>query len=117
MFLFRSISILSILLFLTIALPSAGQKKSPSSNIKEKIKNGKEDPWADYEEEKDSVARWELGIGFGGYFPSKYSANYYNGSPKNINTVEYVMSITQWYRDIMQALGNPDTLLLDKVGS
>ena len=90
---FRFISILSLLAFLTLSLPSVGQKKSPPSNIKEKTKDGKEDPWADYEEEKDSVCRWECGISFGGYFPNKYSANYYNGSPGNINNVNYVMRV------------------------
>ena len=94
-------------------MPSAGQKKSPPSNIKEKTKAGKEDPWADYEEEKDSVCRWEFGINLGGYFPNKYSANYYNGVSGNDNTVGYVMSNTYWYRDIKLALNAADTVTID----
>jgi hypothetical protein len=110
-------SVFCVLLFLTFSLPSSGQKKTPQSNVKEKMKNGKEDPWADYKEEKDSVSRWAYGINFGGYFPNKYAANYYNGSPLNIDSVNYVMSNTYWYRDIILALGSPDTLILDNVKS
>jgi hypothetical protein len=108
----RLISVFSILLFLMFALPSAGQKKSPHSNVKEQVKNGKEDPWADYKEEKDSVSRWTFGINLGGYFPNKYSANFYNGTPGNINNVNYVMSNTYWYRDIKLALNSADTVIV-----
>ena len=101
----RIISVFSILLFLAFALPSAGQKKSPHSNVKEQVKNGKEDPWADYKEEKDSVSRWAYGINFGGYFANKYSANYYNGTPGNIDTVSYLFTNKDLSNEIKALLG------------
>jgi hypothetical protein len=110
----RSVSILFLLLLLMAALPSAGQKKSPKSNIKEKNQAVKDDPWAEYEEEKDSVSRWALGINVGGYFANKVSANYYNGTPGNINNVDFVMKNISFYRDIMTTLGlgTSDTLVI-----
>ena len=108
----RLISILFVLLFLTSSLPSSGQEKMSHSQLKEKTKSGKDDPWADYKEEKDSVSRWACGINIGGYFPNKYSANYYNGTPGNINSVSYVMSNTYWYNDIKLALDAADTVVV-----
>lgn len=64
-------------------------------------------------EEKEPIRRWEFGIGFGACFPAKFSANYYNGTPANINNVIYVMSNKYWYRDIKYALGSADTVLIN----
>ncbi|NVO21413.1 MAG: hypothetical protein HXX13_17060 [Bacteroidetes bacterium] len=35
---------------------------------------------------------FEFGLNFGVYMPSKYSANYYNGSDKNINNTKWLLS-------------------------
>jgi hypothetical protein len=101
----RAILFFSILFFLFISLPVCGQRRTQTTQSKEKIKSGKDDPWADYKEEKDSIPRWAFGINFGAYFPNKYSANYYNGTRSNINNLEYVMSNTYWYQDIKYLLG------------
>ena len=108
----RSISILFALALWISALPASAQEKAPGSNVKEKMKNGKEDPWADYQEEKDSVSRWTCGINVGGYFANKYSANYYNGTPENINDVAFVMSNIYWYDAIKLALDAADTVVV-----
>jgi len=108
----RIIPAFFLLLFLSVALPSHAQKREPQKNVKTKMKNGKEDPWADYQEEKDSISRWAFGINFGGYFPDKYSANYYNGTPGNINTVDFIMSNIWWYREIKLALNAADTVVV-----
>jgi len=65
------------------------------------------------EEEKDSLRRVEFGLNLGAYFPDKYSAGFYNGTPGNVNNVNYILSNTYWYRDIKRALGSIDTVLVD----
>ena len=64
------------------------------------------------EEEEDSVRTWEFGVNLGGYFANKFSANFYNGVPTNVNTVNYVMSNKYWYQDIKRALGSADTVIV-----
>ncbi len=113
----RLIPIFFLLIFLSFSQHSWGQKKISKAELNAKTKSGKEDPWADYKEEKDSINRWAVGINVGAFFPNKYAANFYNGSPGNINNVNYVWNNTYWYRDIRLALGSPDTLILDKTKS
>lgn len=61
------------------------------------------------EEEEDEnpfpLRPLEFGLNFGAYFANKYSANFYNGSDSNVNTVKYIMSNPTWYREIKLALG------------
>ncbi|MFH1160448.1 MAG: hypothetical protein V1733_05820 [bacterium] len=92
-------------LFLLIAYPASGQGKSARSQAKEQKKADKNNPWADREEDLYPVRRWEFGINLGAYFPDKYPANYYNGSPENINNLNYVLSNNFWYLEIKQLLG------------
>ena len=101
------------MILLLFSLPSPGQKKSPRSNVKDKNQAAKDDPWADYKEEKDSISRWEVGINLGGYFASKYPANFYNGTPGNINNVNYVMSNYYWYQDIKRLLNASTSVEVD----
>lgn len=110
--LIRLIPVFFVLLFLTFALPSSGQRKPSHTQPNDKTKQGKEDPWADYKEEKDSISRWAFGIDLGGYFANKYSANFYNGVPGNINNVQFVMSNTYWYQAIKLALNAADTVVV-----
>ena len=61
----------------------------------------------------DSIRQWDFGINLGAYFPSKYSASYYNGSPGNVNNLDYIMGNKYWYQDIRQAMGAADTVVVD----
>lgn len=90
------------LLVLMVASPQGfgqgteGKPKKPKKVSKELYK--------EEQEPEDSIRRWELGLNFGAYFANKYSANFYNGSPGNINNVNYVLSNKYWYEDIKRAL-------------
>lgn len=53
---------------------------------------------------------WVFGLNVGVYYPSKGTAAYYNGSPQNVNNVNYVMSNYYWYQDIFYALGAHDSI-------
>jgi len=89
-----------------MSLPSPGQDNASFLNNKQEKKTPKRDWKGSDEEEKDTVVhRFELGLNFGAYFPNKYSANYYNGTPWNVNNVNYIMSNTYWLRDVKQLLG------------
>ena len=98
--------------FVASALPSRAQRKEPRNNVKVKMKNGREDPWADYKEERDSIGRWAYGINFGGYFANKYSANFYNGTPGNLDSLGYIWRNKDWYQDIKIALHSVDKVIV-----
>jgi hypothetical protein len=102
-----------ILSGLLCSLPVSGQNKIASESKKDREKRAETDPWAEFEEEVDSIRRWEFGLNFGAYLPDKYSANYYNGTPGNENNLIYVMSNKYWYQDIKYSLGSNDTVLID----
>lgn len=95
---------------LFIAWTSAAQDNR-RGGAKEKAKTGKYADPDDEEEEEDAypVPRFEFGLNFGTYFANKYSANYYNGTPQNVNNINYVMSNPYWRRDIRKSLGIGET--------
>jgi len=100
--------------FIILSLPSVGQEDTSNSKRKGQNTSQKRDWKGSDDEEKDTVVhRVEFGLNFGAYFPNKYSADFYNGTPGNVNNVNYVMSNTYWYRDIKLALGATDTVLVD----
>jgi hypothetical protein len=97
-----------------MSLQSAGQDNVSVSNSQGQKKIQKHDWKGSDEAEKDTlIHRIEFGLNFGAYFPNKYSADFYNGTPGNVNNVNYVMSNSYWYRDIKLALGATDTVLVD----
>jgi len=53
---------------------------------------------------------WVFGLNVGAYYPSKFTAAFYNGSPANVNNVNYVMSNYYWYQEIFFALGANDSV-------
>jgi hypothetical protein len=53
---------------------------------------------------------WSFGLNVGVYYPSKFTANFYNGNPANVNNVDYVMSNYYWYQEIFFALGAHDSI-------
>ncbi len=74
------------------------------------MKDEKEDP------NPFPLKKFEYGLNFGAYFANKYAANFYNGTPGNVNNVDYVMKNQNpptWYREIQQLLGLSQT---DSVG-
>ncbi|MBE0646923.1 MAG: hypothetical protein IH596_03975 [Bacteroidales bacterium] len=106
------ISTLVVLLFFSMAVSVIGQEKVASESKRDKERRAETDPWAEFEDEVDSIHRWDFGINLGAYFPNKYSANFYNGNPGNVNTVNYLMSNKYWYQDIKQLLGSSDTVFV-----
>jgi hypothetical protein len=101
----RTILILLTALFI-ISLPVSGQETMSNAKNKEKNKTQKH---GQKEEEEDPnpfpLRKVEYGLNFGAYFANKYSANYYNGIPTNVNNVNYIMTNPTWYREIKQLLG------------
>ena len=96
-----------------LSLPASGQEKKSDSRYESKSKTPKNDWKGADEEEKDTVVRRvEFGLNFGAYFANKYSANFYNGTPGNVNNVNYIMSNPTWYREIHQLLGMSATDLV-----
>ena len=51
------------------------------------------------------MKKFEYGLNFGAYFANKYSANFYNGTPGNINSIEDLWKNPNYKREIRQALG------------
>lgn len=109
----RYITILFAVVFMLIHA-SGNSQDNRSGNQKNSGKPQKRTNYQEQEEpeEQDSVKRFEYGLNFGAYFPNKYSANYYNGTPGNVNNVKYVMSNYYWYQDIYRALGASDTVMV-----
>ncbi len=106
----RGIILLTIVLFTTGLWALAQEPTRKSERKKNRIEKNQEFRDKDEdEEEQDSVPMFEFGLNFGAYFPSKYSANYYNGAPGNVNTAHYVINNKYWYEEIRKAL-NVDTL-------
>ena len=90
-----------------------GQEKNSNPERKAQKNTQKHGPEDQDEEEKDSLRRFEFGVNLGAYFPNRYSAGFYNGSPGNVNNVNYLFSNIYWYRDIKLALGSIDTVFVD----
>lgn len=55
---------------------------------------------------------WDFGINFGYYLPSAYHAKFYDGSPENVNNINYIFG-NKYYRDeIRNSLNSSDTFLI-----
>lgn len=55
---------------------------------------------------------WDFGMNFGYYIPSAFQAKFYDGSPENINNINYVFK-NKFYRDqIRNSLNASDTFLI-----
>jgi hypothetical protein len=78
-----------------------GKNKTQKNQQKDKDEEEDENPYP--------LKRVEFGLNFGSYFANKYSANFYNGTPGNVNNVNYIMGNQTWYREIQQALGLSQT--------
>jgi len=80
-------------------------------SVKEKFDQKKNLKTKEPEEKENKVIRWNVGINLGMYHANNYSANYYNGSPLNINSVTYVMKNQYWYQAIKDSLHASDTVI------
>lgn len=60
----------------------------------------------------DDGKGWIFGLNFGMYYPSKYTAAYYNGESYNENNAKYVMSNYYWYQEIYNALKAHDSIMI-----
>jgi hypothetical protein len=59
---------------------------------------------------------FEFGINFGVYVPSKYNANYYNGSEKNLNNTQWVLKQDVFYDTIFNRMNAIDTVYIQEDG-
>ena len=101
----RTILILLTALIIS-APPASGQQNKSNSQNKDQKKfqnHGQKD------EEEDPnpypLRKVEFGLNFGTYFANRYSANFYNGTPKNVNSIVDLWMNPNYKRDIRQALG------------
>lgn len=94
-----------------MSLPVTGQEKISTSKQKEKDKTQKHGLKDEEEEDENPfpLRKFEYGINFGAYFANKYSANFYNGTPDNVNSIEDIFKNAYYRRDIRQALGIGET--------
>ncbi|HPT13598.1 MAG TPA: hypothetical protein PK796_02335 [Bacteroidales bacterium] len=65
-----------------------------------------------FTQENDKYCGWTFGLNFGLYYPSGYSANYYNGSDINENKASWVLGNYYWYQEIFKALDISDTVFV-----
>ncbi len=55
---------------------------------------------------------WKIALNAGLYLPNHYHASFYNGTPKNENTIGYILDNKYHFMDIMNILEASDTFLL-----
>ena len=55
---------------------------------------------------------WDLGINMGMHWAASYQAKFYDGSPNNVNNINYVFGNKYWNQEIMNALNVADTFYL-----
>jgi len=67
----RLFPLLMLFLSLLPVIPVSGQNKVAAETKRDKEKRAKTDPWAEFEEEVDSIPRWDFGLNLGAYFPNK----------------------------------------------
>jgi hypothetical protein len=90
-----------------LSLPALAQENRSNSSKKEQKKTQKHGMKEEEDEEEDPfpLKRVEFGLNFGAYFANKYSANFYNGSPTNINNLDFLLNNQYTKRDIKFAMG------------
>lgn len=55
---------------------------------------------------------WVFGLNMGVYYPSKYTAAYYNGAATNENNVKFILSNTYRYDELFLALDAHDSIMV-----
>jgi len=65
----------------------------------------------------ETASGLQFGLNFGYYSPSKYTANFYNGSAGNLNNANWVVSNKYLYQQIYDTLLATDTVLLSGLPS
>lgn len=63
-------------------------------------------------QQEDKYSGWTFGLNFGLYYPSGYTANYYNGSDFNENKASWVLGNYYWYQEIFNKLDAADTIFI-----
>jgi len=104
-------SVFPLIFFLALLFPLTGMTQTNKPGTKEETKSRKQLNREKMEE--DRIARWDFGINFGACFSNKYTANYYNGSNGNVNTINYVMTNYYWYEEIKHLLNVADTVIIE----
>ncbi len=59
-----------------------------------------------------AFGHWDLGLNFGMHWANKYHAGFYDGSPENVNTINFIFDNPYHRQDIMRALNVADTFYL-----
>ncbi|MDP4282231.1 MAG: hypothetical protein Q8867_08795 [Bacteroidota bacterium] len=93
-----------IIAFLLLMAVSPSDVKAQGQKSKSKFQKEKN--------EDDKIVRWDFGINFGATFANGYTANFYNGSQGNLNTISYIMTNKYWYQEIKLLLQASDTVIL-----
>ena len=98
-----------------ITLPATAQNNSSGHSKKKQQKANHQETREGEQEEEDPfpLRRFEYGLNFGAYFADKNCANFYNGIPTNVNTVNSIMTNYYYYQEIKRALNSIDTVLID----
>jgi hypothetical protein len=65
-----------------------------------------------FSQDDDKYCGWTFGLNFGLYYPSGYTADYFNGSSTNENKASWVFGNYYWYQDIYEALDATDTVFI-----
>ena len=97
---------------IVMSLPASGQEKMSNSKQKEKNKTQKHGQKDEEDENPFPLRRVEFGLNFGAYFANKYSANFYSGTPDNVNDINYIIDPRKnptLYREIRLSLGIGET--------
>jgi hypothetical protein len=106
-------SLIPALLFLVFFLPFTVPAQTGHVETKEEARSRKKKEKE--EKKKEMIPRWEFGINFGTYFANKYTANYYNGSDGNVNSISYVMTNKYWYEEIKLLCNAADTVIVREI--
>jgi len=101
------------MLLLVLIFPLTGLTQTDKPGTKEEAKSRKQTIKEKMEEAK--IPRWDFGINFGTYFANKYTANYYNGSDRNVNTISWVMTNKYWYDEIKLILNAADRVTVKEI--
>jgi len=66
----------------------------------------------DNDASQKTFGQWDLGLNFGMHWANKYHAGFYDGSPENVNNIDFVLDNPFRYDEIYNKLNAADTFYL-----
>jgi hypothetical protein len=84
------------------------------TNLRAQSESGYDNYDDEYDDEMpvNAFGHWDLGINMGMHWGAQYQAQFYDGSPTNVNNINYVFENKYWRQDIMNVLNVADTFYL-----